>query len=79
MQDTSNPIRSSIETVVGTGLFLTPWWSQFLTDVSLLASTIAQVTGAVVGIYGVLSIIKTINSTGSLRKWRERRAEQPRL
>ena len=59
MQNHSEAVRSSIETAVGTGLFLTPWWAQLLTDVSLVASVTAQVTGAVIGLYGVYRLVKS--------------------
>ena len=59
MQDqTPHLIRSASETVIGTGLVLTPWWAQFLSEVSLMASAVAQITGAVIGVYGVYRLIK---------------------
>lgn len=53
MQDYSQTIRSSVEAAVGTSLFLTPWWAQFLADISVIASVVAQTTGAIIGVYGV--------------------------
>lgn len=59
MQDqTPQLIRSAAETAVGAGLVLTPWWAQFLTEVSLMASAVAQITGAAIGLYGVYRLLK---------------------
>lgn len=51
-------IKSSAETVAGVGLLFTPYWGQLLLDIGLIASVLAQVAGAIIGVYGVYRIIK---------------------
>lgn len=40
------------------GLLLTPWWAQFLADVSFLASVLATTSGAIIGMVTVWRIFK---------------------
>lgn len=57
-EQTPQMARSAVEATVGAGLFLTPWWAQFLLDVGAVASVVAQVTGAIIGVYGVYRLVK---------------------
>ena len=50
--------RAVAETVVGAGLLFTPLWAQLLTDVGLVASVVAQVAGAILGVYGVYRLLR---------------------
>lgn len=45
--------QAKIEAGVGVGLMSTPLWAMILQDISLVASTIAAVTGAIVGLHAV--------------------------
>ena len=53
-------IKSSAETVAGVGLLFTPYWGQVLTEVSMIASALAQIFGAVIGAYGVYRIFRVM-------------------
>lgn len=46
------------EATVGGALFTTPAWVIFLNETSLIASTIAAICGAIVGIHAVYRLIK---------------------
>lgn len=50
-------VRSSMEAAIGVGLLLTPWWSSLLAEVGLMASVVAQVTGAIIGTVGVITLV----------------------
>ena len=54
-------IKTVTQAVGGIGLLLTPWWAQFLADVSFLASVIATTSGAVIGMATVWRIFKGAN------------------
>jgi hypothetical protein len=45
--------QAKAEVVVGGVLFATPLWSIVLQDVSLIASTVATICGAIVGVHAV--------------------------
>jgi hypothetical protein len=46
------------EALIGAGLVTTPVWAIFLQDVSLIASTIAAVTGAIIGLHAVWRLVQ---------------------
>ena len=50
-------IKTVTQAVGGIGLILTPWWAQFLADISFLASVIATTSGAVIGMVTVWRMI----------------------
>ena len=53
-------VKAVAETVGGCCLLLTPWWAGLLSDVSLVAATIASVTGAIIGLYGAWNLAKSL-------------------
>lgn len=50
--------KAVAETIAGCCLLLTPWWAGLLADVSLVAATVASVSGAVIGLYGAWNLVK---------------------
>lgn len=60
--------RAVAETVVGVGLLFTPFWAQLLADVGLVASVVAQVAGAILGVYGVYRLLKDWAATTKPRE-----------
>lgn len=42
--------------VASIGLVSSPWWTDWLSTVSLVSGTVAAVTGAILGVYGVYKI-----------------------
>lgn len=65
-EQTPQMARSAAEMAVGTGLVFSPWWTQLLIDVGTVASFVAQITGAIIGVYGVYRLIKD-HHTGKRR------------
>ncbi len=55
---------AGLEAALGAGLMTTPLWALVLHDVSMLASTVAAICGAIIGVHAVL------------RLWRQRRQGQ---
>lgn len=47
-----------IQTAVGAGLVTTPFWVDLLQAMSLVAGTIAAITGAILGVHGVWKMIR---------------------
>lgn len=56
MEQTIGQVK--LEAVVGAGLVTTPVWASFLQNVSLIASTIAAITGAIIGLHAVWRLWK---------------------
>lgn len=52
------PAQAKIETAVGTLLMLSPFWVSALQTVSLVASAIAAVCGAILAVHGVCRLVK---------------------
>ena len=44
--------------VTGVALFVTPIWSHILADINLFAAAVASVSGAVIGVWGVVHILR---------------------
>lgn len=61
IEHTQQTTRAVTNVAVGAGLSLTHWWSQLLTDVSFVASFIATISGAIIGMVGVWNIFKRSN------------------
>lgn len=47
------------EAAMASVLITTPWWASVLADVNLVATTIATVSGAIVGVHAVWKMWKT--------------------
>lgn len=58
MSDHQPVIRAVAETATGFALMGTPWWIQFLADVSAVGQAVAAVCGAIVGIVGVVKLFR---------------------
>lgn len=50
--------QAVVETATGVVLMGTPWWSHLIADVSQIATMIAAICGAIIGIAGVVTLIK---------------------
>lgn len=61
IEQSQQTIKTAVQTASSIGLILTPWWAQFLADVSFLASVIATTSGAVIGMVAVWRILKGTN------------------
>lgn len=46
-------VQDGVEAGIGAGLLTTPLWALILHDISLIASTVAAVCGAIIGIHAV--------------------------
>lgn len=57
-QQLSEAAQLKTQVVLGGGLVSTPWWASTLETVNLVASTIAVVCGAIIGLHGVWKLWK---------------------
>lgn len=51
-------IQPKVQAAIGAGLMSTPLWVNVLQTASLIASTIAAICGAIVGIHAVIRICR---------------------
>lgn len=49
----SDSVQAKLEAAGGAALMTTPIWAMIMQDINLLASTIAAVCGAIIGIHAV--------------------------
>lgn len=54
----TTPTQAKFEVVLGSGLIATPWWATWVESVSVGASMVAAICGAIVGLHAVYRIVK---------------------
>lgn len=55
--------QAKFEAGVGAALMTTPAWSLILNDISLIASTIAAIAGAIIGVHAVWRLLRRGRAT----------------
>lgn len=55
--------QTKIEASVGAALITTPLWALILQDISFIASTIAAVCGAIIGLHAVWRLLRRTVAT----------------
>lgn len=55
MQLTEQTIAKG-QVIIGAGLMSTPWWATALQSVTLIASAVAAICGAIIGVCGVVQL-----------------------
>lgn len=55
----SEAAQAKAQVVLGSALAATPWWASAVETVNYTASTIAVVCGALIGVHGVMRIVRS--------------------